>query len=792
MAKQQLDNTLISPTEMENRYRYAQSLKQGFRSKSIAFNATLIPHWIGDTDCFWYECECQKGKEFRLVDAAKSFNDIAFDHQVLADALMEASQQQVDAKDLPISKMEWVLSPLQITFNAFDKRWTFNAEEQHCIEQPLYPETWLISPDGMQSAFVRKYNLWVQDLASGEERQLTKDGEHFYPYSVSPSARGSRPGNNRVEAVWSPDSKRLFTLQEDSRSVKPLPIMEYVPSDGSLRPKVTGDRRTAFPDDENINEYRFLAIEVATGKHQEAHYQRVPVFRNAFGYFSTGHGWWSEDSRHAYFIEMVRGGDHIVRFVELDTHTGRTRVLIEEECPDTFFKLRLDSRTPIHVRALPRSNELLWFSERSGWGHLYLYDIKTGELKHPVTEGEWVVRDIHHYDSARRELVIQTSGRTDDRHHYYRDICRVNIDTGELTAIVSTDDEYVVFDEDSELGANLGVTRDICTGKGVSPTGNYVVTTRSRADTVPVSLLLDRGGNELSVLETADVSGLPDGWQWPEPVKLLAADGKTDTYGVVYRPSHFSPDQSYPILDYSRDTREGGYLAAGSFSNNSVAGLNYFNPASLAELGFIVVDICGRGTMNRSREFSKAVQIELPNSVAQIDRVVGIRQLVERYPYMDINRIGVGGRVSSAAAISGLLGYPDFYKVGVGLGACFDLRMHQAFFSESYGDMPSSTADIQPTQSLANNLKGKLLIIHGMKSPSVTVAQAFSLIDALQKENKDFDMLLLPNDGYGSSSYTVRRCWDYFVTHLLGAEPPTCFELGLSASSDSKVALKAK
>jgi dipeptidyl-peptidase 4 len=775
MNKQEINKALLSPEEMERRYQGAESLMQGFLTKSVAFNTTLIPHWIGDSDCFWYEREFKQGKEFRLVDARQLTNKVAFDHQDLANALTKASQQPVDANDLPISQLEVVLNPLQIAFSAFGKRWQFDATEQHCIESPTFPEEWLISPDRKQAAFQRDYNLWVRNIGTGEERQLTRGGEPFYQYAVAASAWGNRTGKG-VEAVWSPDSQRLLTLQEDKRSVRSLPLMEYAPRDGSLRPRLMGERRVAWPGDEHIDEYRFLAIEVATGKQQEARYQRVPVSRNSEGYFSSRRGWWSEDSRHAYFIDIARGGDHLARFVEFDTDTGATRVLIEEESPDTFFKLRLDSRTPIHPRPLPGSDDMLWFSERTGWGHLYLYNMKTGELKHPVTEGEWVVRDIHHYDPVRRELVIQTSGRVEGRHAYYRDICRVNVDSGELTPIIASDDEYLVFDDATENASNLRATRDVSGSKGVSPTGSYIVTTRSRADTVPVSVLLDRDGNEILELETADVSALPEGWQWPEPVKLLAADGKTDIYGIVYRPPHFSPNQSYPILDCSMTLREGGSFPAGSFTNNSVAGFGYFTLASLAELGFIVVDIYGHGTMNRSREFSKEPLIELPGSDSQADRVAGIRQLAEQYPYMDLNRVGVGGRASTSAAISGLLGYPDLYKVGVSAAACFDLRMHAAFFGESYGDMPASLETLAPAQTLVDNLKGKLLIIHGMKSP-VTVGLAFSLIDALQQANKDFDMLVLPNDGYGMSSYSMRRCWDYLVTHLLGVEPPKNFKL---------------
>jgi dipeptidyl-peptidase 4 len=776
MNKQEIKKALLLTEEMERRYQKAQALMQGYLTKSVAFNTTLIPHWIGDSDCFWYEREFKQGKEFRLVDARQLTNKVAFDHQDLANALKKSSQQPVDPNDLPISQLKLTLDPQQIAFTAFGKCWQFDAAEQHCVETLLFPEEWLISPDRKQAAFQRDYNLWVRDIGTSEERQLTRDGEPFYQYAVAASARGSRQGKG-VEAVWSPDSQRLLTLQEDKRSVKSLPLMEYAPRDGSLRPRMMGERRVAWPGDEHIDEYRFLAIEVATGRQQEARYPRVPVSRNSEGYFSSRRGWWSEDSRRAYFIDIARGGDHLGCFVEFDTDTGATRVLIEEESPDTFFKLRLDSRTPIHSQPLPDSDDMLWFSERTGWGHLYLYNMKTGELKNPITKGEWVVRDIHHYDPVRRELVIQTSGRVEGRHAYYRDICRVNVDTGELTEIIASDDEYLVFDDEGETAVNLSATKDVSDSKGVSPTGRYIVTTRSRVDTVPVSVLLDRDGNEILELEMADVSALPEGWQWPEPVKLLAADGKTDIYGVVYRPSHFSPNQSYPILDCSMTLREGGFLPAGSFTNNSVAGFVYLSPAALAELGFIVVDIYGRGTMNRSQEFSKEPLIELPGSDSQADRVAGIRQLAEQYPYMDLNHVGAGGQVSTSAAISGLLGYPDFYKVGVSVTSCFDSRMHAAFFGESYGDMPTTLDTLTPAQTLANNLKGKLLIIHGMKSPSATVGLAFSLIDSLQQANKDFDMLVLPNDGYGMSSYSMRRCWDYLVTHLLGVEPPKNFKL---------------
>lgn len=771
-------NSTISPADMQARYQRAQSLMQGMFTKSIAFNTTLVPRWIDDSECFWYEREHQIGSEFRLVNAVEKTNKQAFDHQTVANALAKVSGQTVDQHDLPISKVEMDLSPLQLRFNAFGKRWVFSGDESHCIEIESQPDEWLVSPDGLHAAFLRDHNIWLRDLSNGEERALTQDGEAFYSYASPPSAWGSKH-SARVDAQWSPDSKQLLTLQVDTRSVKTLPMIQHVPQNGSLRPLVMGsDRRVAFPGDDHIDEYRFLSIDIASARQQEADYRRCPVFRNAIGFFIHNHGWWAEDSRHAYFIDLERGGDHVARLVEFDCHTGATRIVIEEQSPDACFKLRLDSRMPIHVKPLPNSNDVLWYSERSGWGHLYLYDLTTGKLKHPVTQGDWIVREIHHYDAERRELLIQTAGRTEGAHAYYRDICRVHVDTGVLTPIVSTDHEYIIFDQFNELSGNFKITRDVWGGAGVSPSGAYVVTTRSRADEIPVSLLLDRDGNECLTLETADVSALPEGWQWPEPVKLLAEDGQTDIYGVVYRPSNFSPDQSYPLLDFSFANKEGCGIPAGSFTNNAVAGASYFWPAAMAELGFIVVDIYARGTACRDRAFYTAdLDPKLPRSKNQADRVAAIRQLAERYPYIDLDRVGAGGLVSTSAPVSGLLGYPDFYKVGVTNGASIDIGLSPAFYGESYGDLPNTLGERQPTESYVKNLKGKLLLMHGMLHAVVPVAQTFRLIEALQRANKDFDMLLLPNDGYGMSSYAIRRSWDYLVTHLMGAEPPAEFEL---------------
>jgi len=787
------NNSTITPEKMIQRYQQAQALMLGKASQSIACNTTVIPHWIGDTDCFWYAREFTEGKEFRLVDAKEHSNTIAFNHADFSKALAKSSGKIVNAKDLPITKIVMTASPLSLVFTAFEKRWHYTEENRRCNEIDVPPENWLISPDGTKAAFTKDDNIWLRDIASGEESALTEDGEPFYSYGASCSAWGIQFTVPKPDAIWSPDSKRLLTLQLDTRKVKTLPVMHYVPSDGSHRPYVSSlNRRFTLPGDPHIDEYRFLAIDVDSGRQQDVHYRRCPVFRNALGFFSQHHGWWSADNRHAYFIDLERYGDHVARLVEFDTHTGATRVVIEEESSDVCFKLRLDSRVPIHTRPLPGSHEAIWFSERSGWGHLYLYDLETGECKNAITQGNWVVREIGHYDTDRRELIIQTAGRVDGRDPYYCDLCRVNIDTGKLTPIVSSDHEYILFDEGGELAVNLGAggVRDIWGGRGSSPTGRYLVSTRSRVDEIPETILFDHEGQECLTVEVADVSSLPDGWQWPERVELLAEDRKTKIVANVFRPTHFSPEQSYPVINNSLALKESGFLPSGSFTNNAIAGASYFFNAALAELGFIVVDMVGRGCTNRSREFFSSSECELPQSDFQADCVAGIRQLIERYPYMDVNRIGAGGMQSTNIGAGGLLGYPDFYKVGVSNSALTGSELAPAFVGESYCRLPMEMDSRPRTIDYANNLKGRLLLIHGLLNPVVSAACTFALADALQKANKNFDMLVLPNDGYSVSSYAIRRTWDYFVTYLLDAEPPVDFELETNADIMAKAYAK--
>lgn len=490
------------------------------------------------------------------------------------------------------------------------------------------------------------------------------------------------------------------------------------------------------------------------------------------GFFGAGRGWWDADSRHTYLI-YVENESRSTSLVRWDSHTGAATVLIHEATERSFNPIPISHiKTPI--LPLPQSNELIWYSERGGWAHLYLYDLRSGRLKNPITGGNWVVRNVLHFDAGRRELIIQTAGRIKGRNPYYCDICRVNIDSGELTEVLSTDHEYVVMDQASRMAA-----RDF-DARGVSPSGRYVVTTRSRVDQAPVSLLLDRNGREQLKLETADLFNLPKNWRWPEPVMLKTADGASDLYGIVFRPSDFDPAKSYPVLDCTY-----AYSApVGAFTNNLTGNGHYFSVAAYAELGFIAVMFNNRGNRAnglRGAAYSSYDNPDLP-AYNKEDCVAGIRQLAKGYPYMDLNRVGVTDFGSVPASLTGVLVYPDFYKVGVSFNANADARL--------FAGMETGVTGHPVYEQLAGNLRGKLLLAHGMLDDVQPVSMLFRVVEALQKANKTFDMLLLPNVGHNPDSYVIRRAWDYLVTHLLGAEPPGDFKL--TSGLDSMLAEREK
>lgn len=784
---------IVDDQSMLSRYQRAEALEHEAQVESMVLNARIFPNWVNNGRCFWYIRKNRRSeisttkitKEYRLVDVQSGTNTPAFDHQLLAQKLSSSSGREVDPSDLPIFQLELELTPMRAAFVAFNKHWHFDAEKKSCEEISVSPSNWLVSPNGKKAAFLREYNLWIRELDSGKEYALTEDGKHHYAYGTQPERvnlvaglGGSSWLNTAIpEALWSPDSTQLLTVQVDERQVLSLPVIEYVPSDGSVRPK-TIHTKYALPGDDYIVSYRILAINVASKQVCSANYPPVLDAVLWASLFSGNRIWWSKDSGSAYFVDMARGQQH-VKMVAFNTYTGNCRVLFQESS-ETHIDLNLHYEQPASLLPLLDTNELIWFSERSGWAHLYLYDLHNGQLKNVITSGDWLVREILYFDEQRREVTIQAAGCVAERNPYYRGIYRVNIDTGIMTSIVSSEHDYVVHKPTSisvVFGSFYGVATGSCSG--VSPDGHYIVVTRTRADQIPVTELIDRDGNTILEVETADVAGLPKGWQWPEPVKLLAADGKTDIFGLVFRPSDFSADKHYPVLDWANTNSFYGFVPQGAFGNDTMGGYAYMSAAAMAELGFITVLIDGRGTCYRSKAFHDEAYGKMHMGSNLEDHVVGIRQLAERYKYMDLGNIGITDFGGSNGPVYGLLAYPDFYKVGT-VQSTWDIRLLTQ--SESYQGLLQSSRDYEQSVlgNMAGSLTGKLLLMHGALDPYFHISGVLQLVDALVRKNKDFDLVLLPNGGHdvsGTQQYGLRRMWDYLVVHLQGNKPPTNFRL---------------
>ena len=771
------DATITANEKIYARYLCAKALLQ----KHTVLNSQVLPVWIPNSQCFWYEKQLPgNAKEFRLVNADLASNSCAFDHQALALALSEAAGQPVDMHHLPINDLngqltrtiDLCLNPLTVHFSAFDQRWSF-VNETHtltAIEQNAVHD--LISPDGQKMAFTRDYNLWVRDLRTLQEQPLTSDGEEDYQYAIPGSVFGNDAFVSRLglQACWSPDSKRLLTVQLDQRQVKTVGVVSHVPEDGSLRPQ-TVLRKLAFPGDAHIETYRLLAIDVETARCQEASYGRVPVtFGGSGGFFENSLGWWNTDSKTAYFVDVDRYYKY-ARVIAFNTDNGVSRILFEETS-SAHVDLFMGAFDRSYHVPLPESHELLWYSNRSGWSHYYLYDLKTGELKNTITSGEWLVRDFIRVDTARRTLFITTAGREPSRDPYYRDLVRVNIDSGEMTPLMSSDHEITAISPNDILQSIKGYVGTSC---GVSPSGDFAVVTRSRIDQMPETYLLNRDGEKVLELELPNITDLPKTWQWPEPVKLMAADGKTDLYGAIYRPSDFSPDKTYPIIDQSFIGYPCPIVAKGSFQNSLCGGLAYFEAQALAELGFIVVQIDGRGSRHRGQAFMDE-SYGWMDAVSHIDdHVAGIQQLAERFPFMDIDRVGICGlHMGGNGVLEGLLKYPDFFTVGVA-AQIYDIRIMGANQGDLYvGETPR--ANEQYPEERVDKLKGKMLLMVGLQD-YVPAAATFRIVEALQKSNKDFDLMVDPNGGYSANPYQIRRAWDYFLQHLKGEQPPKEFNL---------------
>jgi dipeptidyl aminopeptidase/acylaminoacyl peptidase len=739
-------------------YETAEALLPFTRSKLVA-GATVNPVWVDDGVKFWYLNDGPEGHTFVAVEPAKRSREPAFDHARLANALEAASGQAVDATKLPFKTIQ--LLEKAVEFDALGAHWRCAFADYFCqvAEDHAWPNPMEVkSPDGKWAVFLRDHNLWIRALATGEERALTTDGSADYPYGSMPDclsfgALMRKLGLPHMPPIvsWSPDSRQVFSHRTDQRNLPHAHLVEAAPSNGG--PPVLHSYRYAFPGADVVPHAELVVFDAETGKAVTA--KTPPILMWIAPPSFSQDWWWSPDGSAVYFIEQTRDLK-MLWLKRVDPTSGEVRTLVEEAGAPPLFATQFVYTRPI-VSVLPGGEEALWYSQRDGWGHLYLYDTKGGALLGQVTSGEWAVQQILHVDVAERVVYFLAAGLVKS-DVYRRQVCRVGLD-GKGFARLSDDDlDHVVT---------------------ASPDGACFVDSASAIDAPPVITVRDWSGDELVELERADITRLlATGWTLPERFCVKAADGVTDIYGVLYRPHRLDPAELYPIIDnpYPGPQRSRLPPSFGDWPN--------YDPESVAALGFAVVALDGRGTPGRSKAFLDTARGQFGKAGFLEDHVAAIRQLAATRPWMNLDRVGVygssGGGYATARA---LLAHPEFYKVGVSLCGNHDQRLYQVSWGETFiGPLDENRDEyLQGSNAdIADRLQGKLLLIHGEMDDNVHPHLTMRLVDRLIAANKDFDLLIVPGADHtfiGYLGYTARRRWDFFVRHLKGMEPPAGYRI---------------
>jgi dipeptidyl-peptidase-4 len=527
-----------SSNSMLARYQRAAEIQAANAHRWI-LNENVVPHWIPGRDRFWYKRELPAGYRFTLVDAATGAKADAFDHGHLAKALAEKTGKSFDPGALPLYNLT-IDAEGVIRFTTLGQAWRFDRAES--LSQDAAPRgNYALSPDGKLGVFSKDSNLWVEDMKTGAQTRLTFDGQTYYAYGAPPAARAASSPAPYV--VWSPDSKQIFTAQTDDRQVLDLPMIDFAPEDG-LRPTLF-HTRAAWPGDASVTTFRLVIIDISTGRQTAIRHPPIPAIRMNDSPMEGNRVWWGADSKAAYFVDVERG-EKIAHVAAVDAASGEVRELFAEKS-DTYVELGSDVYEPASIRPLPKSNQLIWYSERSGWAHLYLYSLATGKLIRPLTHGNWLVRNILGVDENRRQVYISVAGRTPHKNPYYREIAKVNLDTGVMTVLSASDEDHEVLEqggisnEEADLEVIAGA--DPKSLVGFAPSGNYFVETVTTASMPANTVLRDRDGKLIAAVEAGDASPVPRFWRWPETVSLTAADGQTEINGLVFKPSDYDSTQ---------------------------------------------------------------------------------------------------------------------------------------------------------------------------------------------------------------------------------------------------------
>ena len=764
------------------------------------FRTKVQPHWLAGTKCFWYRNDLGHGrKSFVFVDAASGKRKSAFDHDRLAKALAKATGKAFDAHKLPFDAIEYKKADADekglleeaIYFNAEGKSWKISLKDQSLTQetpasgkvsvlrgipaprqaastllfsQPPQPgaaaalpheklaEPELQFPQSLKEkknaaqknaaqknaaqknaaqknaaqkeeeknveAFIKDHNVWLRLGKDGEEVALTTDGKEGDSYQ----------GNFQ----WSPDRRKLIGFRHKKAQEHLVHFVESSPKD-QLQPKLHSN--SYLKPGDQIAQTKPHLFDIVERK-------EVPLDETLFANpWSIGSYRWEKDSSRFTFYYNQRGHG-VVRIVAIDAESGDVTALIDDTSK-TFVNYAFYN----YRQFLESTNEMIWMSECDGWNHLYLYDFGSGQLKHQITKGPWIVRKVDRVDEAKRQIWFQAGGIYPEQDPYYIHYCRINFDGTGLVRLTAGDGTHSIE---------------------YSPNHEFIVDTYSRVDMPPVNELRRvSDGSLVCPLEESDASELEATvWQRPERFVAKGRDGKTDIYGVIYRPSNFDPNKKYPVIEKIYAGPHGSFVPK-SFSPCHGA-------QRWAELGFILVQIDGMGTSHRSKAFHDVCWKNVGDAGFP-DRILWIKEAAKKFPYMDISRVGIfGGSAGGQSSTGALLMHGDFYKVAVSDCGCHDNRMDKIWWNEAWMGWPVGPEYAESSNvTHAHKLQGKLLLIVGELDRNVDPASTMQVVNALVKADRDFDMLIIPGAGHGAagSAYGKRRQKDYFVRNLLGVEP---------------------
>lgn len=807
------DDRSSGPASTEDVSSERPASPQGRRRNGIEgmFRLRIEPHWIRGNDSFWYRNELGDGvREFVLVDCVQGKRELAFDHQQLAESLAKVSETEMDADRLPFEEIAFSSVPSnvdEVFFRWQDAWWSYHrtkrtcerlaAEDERIPTRSGQPETegetrrrrrgnnasaWIgrflgvVSPDQKWRAMVRDGNIFLsrvtlpnadQDVdenpsqedspaADAEATGLKSDTPVEYQLTEDGNADASYQLLN-----WSPNSQTLVGFRHEPGENKLVYRLESSPGDGGRA--VLHQRPYALPGDK-LSQYHLVLFDAATQKTIPVNVDPIVM---EWGRPSIV---WCSDGRDFLFYQVDRGHQRL-RIQRVNGATGEVRMIFDE-VTDTFIwtahteNLKLDL-----VNWLPESDEVIYVSERDGWRHLYLLDAAQGGIKAQMTSGEYVVRGIDRIDTDARQVWFHASGKNVGQDPYLLHYYRVDFDGSNLVALTEGNGDHRI---------------------SLSPDRRFLIDTYSRVDTPPVHTLRSAtDGRFLCELERADLSGMQaDDFAPVEPFVAKGRDGVTDIWGVICRPSDFDPKRRYPVVEAIYAGPQGSFVPKSFRLGNPYA--------RLANLGFIVVQIDGMGTANRSKAFHDVCWHNLKDAGFP-DRILWMKEAAKKYPQMDLNRVGIyGGSAGGQNAAAALLFHHDFYKVAVAGCGCHDNRMDKASWNEQWMGYP-----VGPQYSACSNidnahrLQGKLMLILGEMDDNVPPESTLRLVDALVKADKDFEFIFVPGAGHGmGGSYGDRRMRDFLVKHLLtdadkrneSDETETSGDTGESASEQVRAA----